>query len=437
MTDPHGHSSSTVDSVIENIDRIARTPARRLVLDAVDVAIRAVQPTVVLPKIIQVEPDAFVVNDIRIPFPTDGRVYVLGFGKASAGMARVIEDLLGDRIAAGAVIDIAPAQLETIDVLVGTHPLPSKANLAATDRLLSLADEAGEHDLVLVLVSGGGSALFERPHGSLTELIATTDALIKSGATIHEINAVRKHASAVKGGWLAARARPARVVSLIISDVVGDDVSIIASGPTVFDASTISTAHKVLATYDISTPVLEETPKDPSAFDGVVNVLVATGEKAVSAAERHLRDAGIPAMVRTTHVTGIASDIGRNLARASDNMPPGTAFLYAGETTVVVTGDGVGGRNQEVCLAAVPYLNDDAVLVSVGTDGIDHAPVAGAIIDAGTRNAAAHLGFDSKEFLRRNDAYHFLAATDDLIVTGPTGTNVADVMILYRDLPAG
>jgi glycerate-2-kinase len=389
------------------------------------------------------------------------RLLVLGGGKGAIPMARAVEDGLGDLVTAGLVVTVAgqpPAGLTTIRVREGGHPLPDAAGLAATAEILHLADAADGETLVLCLLSGGGSALLVAPAAGITlaDKVRTTDLMMRAGADIRSLNTVRKHLSAIKGGGLGARLRPATTVSLILSDVIADPLDVIASGPTVPDPTTFADALTVLERYAVADRVpvavharlaqgaaglLAETPKpgDP-AFQRVTNRIVGSNRTALAAARTAAEGLGLAVEVDPEPVTGEAREAGERLARralalresrGTEGAP--VCLLSGGETTVTVTGAGRGGRNQEFALAfaleiaGVPGIT----LLSAGTDGIDGpTPAAGAIVDAATIPRALACGLDPQAFLANNDAYTFFKNAGGLLVTGPTGTNVMDLQIV-------
>jgi glycerate 2-kinase len=395
------------------------------------------------------------------------RVLVVGAGKASAPMAAEVEACLGDRIDAGIVVvkygHALP--LRRVRVVEAGHPVPDAAGEAGAAAALGLLAGATAADLVISVISGGGSALWPAPVDgvSLAEKQAVTGLLLRSGATIHEINTVRKHLSRLKGGGLVAAARGARVVNLMLSDVLGDDLSVIASGPAVPDPSTYAEAWEILARYGLDGEVpagvrarldagrrgqAPETPKpgDPR-FALVTNVVVASNRQAVLAAAGEAAGRGYRTLVLSTFVDGETRDVARvhaavarEIETAGGPVAPPACVLSGGETTVTVRGDGRGGRNQEFALAAglaiagepagAPPLARTTVL-SGGTDGTDGpTDAAGALVDWPMMREAAARGLDAAAFLARNDSYRFFQPLGGLVVTGPTLTNVMDVRLV-------
>ena len=386
------------------------------------------------------------------------RVLLVGAGKAAPAMAQGVVDVLDGRITEGTITTKHGHALPVpgIEVWEAGHPLPDAHGLAGASAALEMARGAGANDLLLCLLSGGASALWPAPPGgvSLGELRQVTNALLRAGAPIRHLNAVRKHLSRISGGQLARAARPARVLTLGVSDVVGAELGVIASGPTVPDLSTFGDALAVLDRYGVGAPLsvrrhlergaadeLPETPKpgDP-VFEGTTVHIVANNRDALASAARAARRRGFKTFVVTDTLEGEARDAARDVVsfalrvrkeRASDAPP--VALLYGGETTVTVRGDGRGGRNQELALAAAMLLDgkEGVLLASMGTDGTDGpTDAAGGMVDGATTERGKARGLDIADHLRRNDAYPFLQATGDLLVTGPTGTNVNDVVLV-------
>ena len=388
------------------------------------------------------------------------RVVVIGAGKASAAMAAAVEEILGDRVAGG-LVNVKrghTAPLRRVRLCEAAHPVPDKAGEDGARRMLALLGEAGEEDLVIACISGGGSALLPLPAEglSLAEKQEVTRQLLACGATIREINAVRKHLSGVKGGLLARAAAPAPVLACIVSDVIGDPLDAIASGPTAPDPTTFGDALSVVDRYGLREKVpaaaqahLEagargerpETPKpgDP-IFARVTNVLVANGTQAVEAAELEANRMGLRALVLSTTVDGETRDVARVHAAVAREVrafgrpvAPPACVISGGETTVTIRGQGKGGRNQEFVLAAAIALEDEpgVVVFSAGTDGTDGpTDAAGAVADGETCARARALGLDPQAQLDRNDAYPLFRALGDLVITGPTLTNVMDLRLL-------
>ncbi len=387
-------------------------------------------------------------------------VYVAGFGKASYPMALGLEEELGDLIRNGIIITKdghlpEENRLRQIRACEASHPVPDERAVSATRKILELADDLDEDDLLICLTSGGGSALFVSPFDGLTleDKQAVTGLLLRSGAEIAELNTVRKHLSAVKGGRLAERTSPAGIINLIISDVTGDALDVIASGPTVPDPSTYDDALSVLEKYNlmekVPRPVRDffekgkggeypETPgPDKAFFDGVENILIGTNRKALEGAADAARRSGYDTVILTDRLSGEARDAAVWLSEAAsryverEDRP--VCLISGGETTVKVRGEGKGGRNMELALAFAILIEgrEGITLLSAGTDGTDGpTDAAGAIVDGGSVSRGRMRGLDARDFLERNDSYNYFRETGDLLITGPTGTNVMDIQIL-------
>lgn len=390
------------------------------------------------------------------------RVIVIGGGKASGEMASALEGVLKGAVTAGVVsipdyqVPVPPCR--TVSLRPASHPLPDERGVEAVREMLSLVGRPSARDLVICLISGGGSALltYPPPGIGLPELREVADRLIRSGAEIREINAVRKHLSRIKGGKLAGRLYPARVVSLIISDVVGDHLDAVASGPTVPDPTTFSDAKRVLEARHLWDGVpaavrkrielgvagaIEETPKPGSKFfKHVRNTLIGGNGPSCVAAAAALRTKGYAARVISARVVGEARDVGvgmselaRGLAEQSKPLRPPACLVAGGETTVTVRGKGTGGRNQELVLSAALGIDglQGAYVASMGTDGADGpTSAAGAIADGDAVSRAVRAGLDPAAYLRDNDSNSFFREMGGLIVTGPTGRNVNDVIVV-------
>lgn len=366
------------------------------------------------------------------------RIFLLGAGKASAPMAQAVEKVCGRRIAAGCIVvkDGHSAPLRYAEIRESGHPVPDERGVAAAQRIAELAREATADDLVICCISGGASALMPLPAPGVTlaEKQAITRQLLASGANIHEMNAVRKHLSAIKGGQLALLAAPAPVLTLILSDVIGDDLSTIGSGPTAPDPSTLADVAAIFHRYGITHPLPDrETPKK---LANVTNRIVGSNAQSVLAAAAKAKELGYKPLILSTTIEGETRDvarmhvaIARECLRSGHPAKPPVCILSGGETTVTLRGSGKGGRNQEFALAAALDLeNEPRILVlSAGTDGTDGpTDAAGAYATSATAKdpRAARAAIDA------NDSYPYLQQTGDLLITGPTRTNVMDIRIL-------
>ncbi|MBE0428681.1 MAG: glycerate kinase [Thermoleophilia bacterium] len=423
----------------------------------IEAALAAVEPGKLTRQALAVSGGGIDLDGYRLDLSRVRDIYLLGMGKAAATMARGAESVLKGRISAGLVVvkdGYGVPGLKFTEVVEAAHPLPEERNIAAARRVLELAERADEDSLVIFLVSGGSSALLTLPAPgvSLEDLRRVTEALLKSGAAIGEINAVRKHITGVGGGRLAAAAAPARVLTLIVSDVIGDRLDVIASGPTVPDRSTFAEALAVLRKYNLFDELpeiiparlqqgiagtIDETPKpgDP-VFARAHARIIASNRNAVDAAARAAGGLGYE-VTRMKPLLGEARVRGKEFAELVRRQEePGkhgfrpACVIAGGETTVAVRGPGAGGRAQEFALAAALEMEGlrNSLIFGFGTDGTDGpTEAAGAFADGSTLARARAAGLDPARHLAQNDAYPLFAALDDLIVTGPTGTNVNDI----------
>lgn len=388
------------------------------------------------------------------------KIIVVGAGKATAPMARAIEKILGDRIEAGCIcVKYGYTEdLAKIEVMEASHPVPDENGVAGARRILDMLSAAEADDLVISLISGGGSALLPLPPGSITleDKRATTQLLLKSGAGIHEVNTVRKHLSLVKGGKLAKAARCATVINLMMSDVVGDNMDVIASGPFVPDNTTFRDAAAVIDRFSLGSAVpasvaeylqagvrgeVEENPGPHSpVFGAVTNVIVASNIIALRAARDEAARRGYNCVILSSMIEGDTREaafwharIAREVGTSSNPVPVPACIISGGETTVVVHGDGLGGRNMEFAMHGALFIDgmEDITLASIGTDGTDGpTDAAGAVVDGTTAGSAREQGLDVNEYVKKNNSYNFHKALGNLIITGPTNTNVMDIRII-------
>ena len=464
------------DGIFRDRDRIARTPAHGVALECLTAGIEAALPAAVVADAVSVRDGTLRIEGVdgsteEYALGAYDEVRLLGAGKAADGMADALADRLGDRLDGGVVVtdDAAdttaeePAATDSesgrpFETVPGDHPLPSERGVEHTRRAVEVAEAAGADDLVVVAVTGGASALFAAPVApiSVADLRAVTDALLASGASIAEINAVRKHCSAVKGGRLARVAAPATVVTLAVSDVVGDDRSVIGSGPTVPDPSTYADALATVERYDLSVPATvrehlragaagerSETPAaGDAAFGRSRTFVVANGRTALDAAAAAAAAAGYEPLVLAAGVRGEAREaalthvaVAEECAETGAPATPPAVVLTGGETTVTLGGDapGSGGPNGEFVAAVGAALDRDGIVVaSVDTDGIDGATdAAGGIVDATTLSSN-----EARDALDRHDVAPSLASADALLRTGPTGTNVNDLRAIVVEATA-
>ncbi|QSG08201.1 glycerate kinase type-2 family protein [Halapricum desulfuricans] len=433
--------------MIRNRDELATTRARELALSCLEAGIEAARPDRVVAEQVAVEGDALSIAGTRYDLSAYDELVLLGGGKAADAVARALEGVLDDRLDRGLVVTSDPVETDAVEVVEGSHPVPDERAREGTRAILDRARDHDERTLLLVSITGGGSALLPLPAGDvrLRDLQAITEALVESGAAIEEINAVRKHLSLIKGGGLARAAAPATVVGLVFSDVVGNDFATIASGPTAPDETTYGDALSVLDRYDVDAPepVVEhlragvagdydETPSD--GLSHVDNHVLASAWTALSAAEDAVADTEYEPVVLSSRIRGEATEAALSQVAIAEEcratgrpIEPPAVLLSGGETTVTVLGNGEGGPNLEFALRAGIELPEGVVCASVDTDGSDGATdAAGALVDSATVEDPAA----ARRALVENDALSVLDDAGALIETGPTGTNVNDLRVL-------
>ncbi len=428
-------------------------------------SLRSVNPYGAVKNFVRVEEDRLILgkdDDTRttLDLAQFDRISLVGGGKATAPMAKAMESLLGDRISAG-MINVKYGFTDALDItriVEASHPLPDENGVNGTAAIMDLLSKATDKDLIISLISGGGSALLCQPAQGITlkEKQAVTGMLLDCGASIDEINAVRKHISSAKGGQMARAAFPATVVNLMLSDVVGDKMDVIASGPFVPDSSTFEDALGIIRKYDLkdvpksimarledgSQGRIPDTPKEgDSVFLYVSNMIVGSNMLALLAAEGKAREFGYNTLILSSMIEGETRDVARvhtailqEICRTGRPKEKPACIISGGETTVTIRGKGLGGRNQEFCLASAIEIDnfpEKVVVLSGGTDGNDGpTDAAGAVVDPHTLKRARKEGLSANEYLENNDAYHFFEKTEDLLMTGPTNTNVMDVRLL-------
>lgn len=449
-----------LEQLIQNGRSQADRKARELALKSLEIAIKAVDPRKLITSKLMLKNSLLKVGGYTFDLNQFRDIYVIGGGKASGSMAEALEALLGERITDG-LVNVPRGSIHKTRIVKlheASHPIPDESGVEGVKRMLEIVEKAGENDLIICLISGGGSSLMPLPRNGITlaDKRRITESLLKCGATINEINTVRKHISGIKGGWLAKKAYPATVLNLILSDVLGDPLEFIASGPTVPDSTTFSDAVRILKKYglweeapeSIKKVLLEgekglipETPKaNDEAFKKVFNIVIGNCRDASIAACNALKSEGLNTLLLTSLLEGEARHIGTVLASvvweiaASGNpVQKPAAIVAGGETTVTVVGKGKGGRNQEIALAAALKINslEGCVVASLSTDGADGpTDAAGAVADGKTIARAEEAGLDAENFLTENDSYNFFSKIGDLIFTGPTGTNVNDISVV-------
>jgi hydroxypyruvate reductase len=428
--------------------------------DIFNAGLKSADPFAAVRRYVDINHDRLIISGRNYDLTGIRRVFLVGCGKAAARMALAFEQILGSRISAGVVVVKYGhgVSLQRIKVVEAGHPIPDQAGVDGAGQVYDLVANATAMDLIFMVISGGGSALLPLPvEGlSLADKQHTTEVLLASGARIQEVNALRKHLSKLKGGRLAKLADPAQVIALILSDVVGDELDAIASGPTVPDTTTFQDCIEILWRYGLQGKVspavlsflqrgargeVAETAKaGDEVFQKVQNVIVGSNRLALAAAQNRAQALGYRTHLLSSAIEGESRNVAiahierlKEMLRHRPSADQPTCLISGGETTVTIRGDGLGGRNQEFALAAAIAAAglEHMVVLSAGTDGTDGpTEAAGGIIDGATVSRGAALGIDAGEFLARNDSYHFLRATGDLLITGPTFTNVMDMQVI-------
>ena len=442
---------------VKNYKVLATSPEKRSLLKWFEAGMRSALPSSLLPQTIRILGDPLFVQDK--PFPLAGRrIFVIGAGKAASGMAKAIEDVLGpERITAGIVIsNESVVRPLTIEVHEADHPLPSERSVMGARKILDLKAkyDVGEKDLVIALISGGGSSLLAHPAlgVTLSDKQKMIELLIRSGASVHEMTVLKKKISSVKGGKLAQHFYPTQIISLTLSDVVGNDLTVIASGPLVYDESTINDVFRIINAYNLRSTLpknimqflencvggKEKTPK----FNHVHHTILGDNDTILSEIAATAKRDGVRVKVKS-RIEGEASEVARAICAdiSKQKIKEPTLFLYGGETTVTLSkSHGIGGRNQEFVLSCLEYLRGNPLLMpwaiaSFGTDGVDFISEAtGAIVDSETIDNANKRGIDFTSALARHDSYTVLRDLEAIVSTGgPTGTNVGDVIMFFVD----
>lgn len=447
--------------LLENASTEKLRKMRGDALNVLEAALNSVDPKKAVIEKLQVIEGNLVVDGFTKPLSDVNRILIVGGGKAGGPMTEAVEEVLGDKIEGGVVNILRGTEtryrVNLVKLNPSSHPVPDEEGVRGVRDMMRLTSNLSPEDLVLALISGGGSSLMPLPADgvSLEDVKDVTRRLLNSGATINELNAVRKHVSAFKGGRLAANCYPATVVSLILSDVVGDPLDIIASGPTAPDPSTYETAKEVLDRHGVwgsvspsikkrieqgLTGKAAETPKPGDrVFDKVHNLVVANNLKAAEVAADKAEKLGYNTQVISTFIEGEARHVGTVYAGLATSLavndlpvPKPGALLLGGETTVTVTGSGSGGRNQELALSTLMKISGrDCIVFALGTDGIDGpTDAAGALVDGASLGRALAKGLDPEKYLAENDSHSFFKELGDAVFTGPTGTNVNDLTLI-------
>lgn len=436
------------------MDNVLRNNAKEIFLAGVEI----VKPDILIPHFVSLENDVLKIENHRFQLAEIRNIYLTGAGKASALMAKAIENILGSRISSGHIVTKYghAVPLKYAFVTEAGHPVPDENGVKGTESILSIVNKASKNDLVICVISGGGSALLtDIPDGcTLNDLKILTDLLLKSGANINEMNCIRKHLSQVKGGMLSSAAYPARVVSLILSDVIGDPLDVIASGPTAPDPTTFKDAMDIIEKYGIKdkipagiTKILnegfnkirKETLKESDeAFRLTTNLIIGNNRLALKKAREKAEALGYTTKIITDSLHSDVEDVAdyifsKLIKYRNENPEKKSCLLFGGEPTIKITGDGLGGRNQHLALLMAQKINgiNGVVFLSGGTDGTDGpTDAAGAIAEPETLKHSEALGLDINKYISDCDSYNFFRQEGGLIKTGPTQTNVMDLIVV-------
>jgi glycerate 2-kinase len=427
-------------TVIKNSDALAVTDLRKDALAIVEAGYAAIAIDKVIKRNVRVAERQLHIGSTTYPL-AGRRVYVVGVGKGAIHGGCALESLLGDALTGGIVLDVSPAESSSaskLGIFVGTHPLPSETNAAASEHILEFLSGREESDLVIMLISGGGSTLLSLPVSpmSIADERALFETLTARGAPIQDLNIVRKHISRARGGALAVASYPAEVVALIVSDVPGDDLAIIASGPTVRDTTTVADAQAILKRYVVPAPTeiaFLETTKDEKFFTRVTNTLLLSSHDSLAGMQEAATNLGYAVRIVDARFTGEAREVAHAITHELHQAAPKTALLYAGESTVTLgASNGKGGRNQELALAALEDIRTGELLLPFASDGRDNTDHAGAIADEVSRRNANTKQLSILEYLEAHRSYDFFSATGDSLVTGPSASNVSDLIIALK-----
>ncbi|MBI2627410.1 DUF4147 domain-containing protein [Candidatus Nomurabacteria bacterium] len=415
---------------IKNFDELATTSNRKLALTIAEAGLAAINTEIVVSNFIKLQNNVLSVAEKSFDLSKFKKIKVVGFGKASVDATVALEKILGSRIEKGAVIGLEKVATQYIETFSGAHPRPGKINIEAGEKIYEIIKDSSKEDLIIVLVSGGGSALLCFSESERAQNVTLYDNFLKSGKTITEINTVRKHLSILKGGGLAKIAYPATVIGLIFSDIPGDNFESVASGPTYRDKTIIADAEKIIAENNLGKFDLIETPKEDKYFENVHNFVLVSNKIAIEAMKKKAQELGFQVKIVSTELYDEIAEALQKIFKARNDD---TVVLAAGEPKIEVQKKGgMGGRNLHLGLQAIKMklIDDKSVFLSFASDGLDNSDAAGAVVDKNTIEKVERLNLNPADYLIRFDSYNFFQKSGDLIVTGPTGANVSDLMIL-------
>ncbi len=425
-----------MSNIIKNYKSLAKDKKRRDILSIIEAGLHSIQPIEVLEKNVSLKDNILFIKNKKYDISQYKRIFILGIGKGSADIADILNERLNGLVTSGDVIDLTLKKIKNIKVTKGEHPLPTQTNLNFTKGVIEKYSKLKNTDLVITIICGGGSALFEYPSKiSKDLLIDISKIMLTSGVPIEEMNTIRKHLSKVKGGQLAELIYPAKIISLIFSDIPGNDLSFIASGPTVKDKTNIADAISIINKFDIQSKlninlsIFTETPKDNKYFENISNTLMLSNVTALNTMFKKAIKLGYKSTILSDRIQMEARELGEYLIKKTYKD---TVLFGGGESVVTVHGNGKGGRNQEASLASYKYVDKDTVFISIGTDGWDNSDFAGGIMDDITIKDANKLGLVFDDYINNDDSYNFFKKTGDAIITGKLPSNVSDLMIVLK-----
>ena len=426
---------------IKNFEELNKSDLREKALLIAEEGLLAIDTNKVISDLVKLENNNLIIGQEKFNISDFEKIIVIAIGKCAEESAFSLEKILGDHLIGGVSLYVGEKNINLlkIEAIRGTHPYPSEINILGTKKILEKLKGLTEKDLVIFVVSGGGSTLLCLPEKGDSSLEAEIFGILtRQGANIIELNTLRKHLSLARGGFLAKYAYPAKVVSLIFSDVLGDNLGFISSGPTIKDETTIEDAYKIIEKYHLSEFVnlenisLIETPKEDKYFENNLNILAVSNETALSAMAKKAKELGFNPIIKERHISGEAREVGIKILYELRESPPNTVLLYGGETTVTIKGHGRGGRNLEMALAVSFSVLENELVLPFDSDGRDNGDYAGAIADFITRKAVEENIVEAKIYLENNNEYPFFEKFGNYVYTGDTGSNISDLIIAIK-----
>ncbi|MDP4000770.1 MAG: DUF4147 domain-containing protein [bacterium] len=415
---------------IKNYKKLGTTKQRQDALNIAESGLDAIDTENIIKNFIKLDQDHLHIKDQVFDLTKFKTIRVLGFGKASCKASYALEKIIGNKIKEGVAIGLAPTSCEYIKNYQGSHPLPSQENVAISKHIMEMGKESTKDDLVIVIVSGGGSALLCWPSDECDQGQQLYEQFLKTGGTVRELNTLRKHISLLKGGGLAKILYPATVIGLIFSDIPGDNYDLIASGPTYKDNTTIADAQKIIKKYKLDKFKLIETPKEDKYFEKINNIQLVSNQAALIAMKQTAEKLGYNSHILTDEMY---DDVKKVLPRLTENLNNKSAIIAGGEPSLVVTKSrGTGGRNLYLAMQAIKFIEDEDTALFLASDGLDNSKVAGAIVDKDIKNKAQQMNLDIDDYIARFDGLGLGERLDNLLLTGPTEANVSDLMLILR-----